>query len=82
MNEYQQILQQLQKRESDLLEMWDTMNPDSVEDTERAEKLYQKYLKEVKTAYPNLILGGRLGAYRYWDMDVCVKNALELCKKL
>ena len=47
MNEYQQILQQLQKRESDLLEMWDTMNPDSVEDTERAEKLYQKYLKQM-----------------------------------
>ena len=49
---------------------------------DESETLYQKYLKEVKTAYPNLILGGRLGAYRYWDMDVCVKNALELCKKL
>ncbi|MBQ3441382.1 UDP-galactopyranose mutase [Candidatus Saccharibacteria bacterium] len=43
-----------------------------------SEALYQKYLAEIKTAYPNLILGGRLGAYRYWDMDVCVKNALEL----
>ena len=47
-----------------------------------SEALYQKYLTEVETSYPNLILGGRLGAYRYWDMDVCVKNALDLCKKL
>ena len=49
---------------------------------DESEALYQKYLAEVKTAYPNLILGGRLGAYRYWDMDVCVKNALDLCKTL
>lgn len=47
-----------------------------------SEALYQKYLAEAKTAFPNLILGGRLGAYRYWDMDVCVKNALELSAKL
>ncbi|MBR3414989.1 UDP-galactopyranose mutase [Candidatus Saccharibacteria bacterium] len=46
-----------------------------------SEDLYQKYLAEVKTTYPNLILGGRLGAYRYWDMDVCVKNALDLVHK-
>ncbi|MBQ3353508.1 UDP-galactopyranose mutase [Candidatus Saccharibacteria bacterium] len=44
-----------------------------------SEALYQKYLAEVKTVFPNLILGGRLGAYRYWDMDICVKNALDLC---
>ena len=49
---------------------------------DESEALYQKYLAEVKTTYPNLVLGGRLGAYRYWDMDVCVKNALELCNKL
>lgn len=49
---------------------------------EESEALYQKYLAEVKTAYKNLILGGRLGAYRYWDMDLCVKNALDLCEKM
>ncbi|MBR3177522.1 UDP-galactopyranose mutase [Candidatus Saccharibacteria bacterium] len=47
-----------------------------------SEELYQKYLTEARAIFPRLILGGRLGAYRYWDMDVCVKNALELCEKL
>ena len=26
--------------------------------------------------------GGRLGAYRYWDMDIAIKNALELAETL
>ena len=43
-----------------------------------SEALYQKYLDLLKERYPNIILGGRLGAYRYWDMDVAIKNALEL----
>ena len=46
------------------------------------EALYQKYVAEAKTEYPNLILGGRLGAYRYWDMDIAIKNALDLAAKL
>ncbi|MDO4889191.1 MAG: UDP-galactopyranose mutase [Candidatus Saccharibacteria bacterium] len=49
---------------------------------EESEALYQKYLEEVKNTYKNLILGGRLGAYLYWDMDLCVKNALDLCEKM
>ena len=43
-----------------------------------SESLYQKYLELLKDRYPNIILGGRLGAYRYWDMDVAIKNALDL----
>ena len=43
-----------------------------------SEVLYQKYLELLKDRYPNIILGGRLGAYRYWDMDVAIKNALNL----
>lgn len=43
-----------------------------------SEVLYQKYLELLKERYPNIILGGRLGAYRYWDMDVAIKNALDL----
>ena len=43
-----------------------------------SEALYQKYLELLKERYPNVILGGRLGAYRYWDMDVAIKNALDL----
>ena len=50
--------------------------------TEESEALYQKYVALAKEKYPNLILGGRLGAYRYWDMDVAIKNALELVESL
>lgn len=44
--------------------------------------LYEKYVKLTKEKYPNLILGGRLGAYQYWDMDKAIKNALELSNEL
>lgn len=47
-----------------------------------SETLYQKYVDLAREKYPNLILGGRLGAYRYWDMDLAIKNALDLSKKL
>lgn len=40
--------------------------------------LYQEYLKLLKNRYPNMTLGGRLGAYQYWDMDITIKNALKL----
>ena len=49
---------------------------------DESEKLYQQYVELAKEKYPNLILGGRLGAYRYWDMDLAIKNALELAKTL
>ena len=49
---------------------------------EENEKLYQKYVEAAAAKYPNLILGGRLGAYRYWDMDLAIKNALDLAKTL
>lgn len=49
---------------------------------DESEALYQKYVEVVKEKYPNMILGGRLGAYRYWDMDIAIKNALELAEKL
>ena len=52
-----------------------------VDNAESAE-LYEKYVTLAKEQYPNLILGGRLGAYQYWDMDKAIKNALELAKKL
>ena len=47
-----------------------------------SDALYKKYLDEIHATFPQLVLGGRLGAYRYWDMDLCVKNALDLCRQL
>ena len=51
-------------------------------DNEESRELYDKYVKICKEKYPNMILGGRLGAYKYWDMDVAIKNALELVRTL
>ena len=51
-------------------------------DNEESRELYDKYVKICKEKYPNMILGGRLGAYKYWDMDVAIKNALELARTL
>lgn len=44
--------------------------------------LYEKYVALAGERFPNLILGGRLGAYQYWDMDRAIKNALDLAKTL
>lgn len=49
---------------------------------EESEKLYLKYVDLAKEKYPNMVLGGRLGKFRYWDMDVAIKNALELSEKI
>ena len=51
-------------------------------DNEESRELYKKYIELCKERYPNMILGGRLGAYQYWDMDKAIKNALECASKL
>jgi len=40
-------------------------------------EMYAKYAEEA-AKMPNLILGGRLGAYRYWDMDKAIADALNV----
>ena len=47
-----------------------------------SQEMYNRYVQSCKEKYPNLILGGRLGAYCYWDMDKAIKNALDLAKRL
>lgn len=49
---------------------------------EENNRLYKKYVDLAKKMYPNMILGGRLGAYQYWDMDIAVEKALELAEGL
>ena len=46
--------------------------------TAESAELYEKYVKLAKEKYPNLILGGRLGAYQYWDMDKAIFEAMKL----
>lgn len=43
-------------------------------------KVYDLYAKEA-AKNSNLILGGRLGAYMYWDMDKAIENALICFEK-
>ena len=48
---------------------------------ERNMELYRKYLELAKD-YPNIIFGGRLGEYRYYDMDDVIAAALEKAKEI
>ncbi len=47
---------------------------------EKNDDLYKKY-KELGDKEENVIFGGRLGEYKYYDMDTTVASVLEMCKK-
>lgn len=47
---------------------------------EKNEKLYEQYKKLVNHE-DKVIFGGRLGEYKYYDMDTTVASVLEMCKK-
>ena len=42
---------------------------------------YKKYKDFADTNFPNLLIGGRLGDYKYYDMDATIDKALALCLK-
>lgn len=42
--------------------------------------LYQQY-KELADKEHKVIFGGRLGGYKYYDMDKVIAAALEMCEK-
>lgn len=46
---------------------------------EKNNLLYQKY-RELANKESNVIFGGRLGEYKYYDMDKSIISALEMCK--
>lgn len=47
---------------------------------ERNGDLYLKY-KELADQEKNIIFGGRLGEYKYYDMDAVIESALSMCEK-
>ena len=47
---------------------------------EKNGKLYAEYKKQAE-AENNIIFGGRLGEYKYYDMDAVIASALEMCEK-
>ena len=42
--------------------------------------LYAKY-KELAEKETNVVFGGRLGEYKYYDMDAVIASALKICEK-
>ena len=50
--------------------------------TDENEKLYQDSVKEASRKYPNMYFLGRLGDYRYYDMDKAVARALEVFREV
>lgn len=46
-------------------------------DCEESRELLEKY-RVAATKYPNLVIGGRLGAYKYFDMDKSIESALHV----
>ena len=47
----------------------------------RNKDLYSQYVKLARKEYPNIIFGGRLGQYRYYNMDQTIMAALQTVKK-
>ena len=47
---------------------------------EKNGNLYAEY-KKLADAESNVIFGGRLGEYKYYDMDAVIAAALEMCEK-
>ena len=47
---------------------------------EKNNNVYQQYL-QLAEKENNVIFGGRLGCYKYYDMDKVIESALEVCKK-
>ncbi len=43
-------------------------------------ELYAKY-QELAQKEKNVVFGGRLGQYKYFDMDKCIESALSFCEK-
>ena len=59
---------------------WDeTKEPYYPINNEKNNALYEKYA-ELASKDKNIIFGGRLGQYKYYDMDKVIASALEICK--
>ncbi len=45
-------------------------------------RLYEAYRELAASRCPNVIFGGRLGEYKYYDMDAVIARAMELAEKV
>ena len=60
-------------------EWQDGMEPYYPVNDEKNQKLYEKY-RQLADNRPDVIFGGRLGSYRYYDMDKVIRAALDTAK--
>ena len=44
-------------------------------------QIYKQYAKEARTKHAEIIFGGRLGKYRYFDMDQVINDALNTVRE-
>lgn len=42
---------------------------------------YMKNTKKLAEKEENIIFGGRLGEYKYYDMDAVIAASLDMCEK-
>lgn len=56
------------------------MEPYYPVNNEQNNVLFEKY-RELAEKESNVIFGGRLGNYKYYDMDKVIEEALEMCEK-
>lgn len=62
-------------------ETWvEGMEPYYPVNNEQNQKLYQQY-RALADREPKVIFGGRLGEYKYYDMDKVVESAFRLCEQ-
>ncbi|GEO58569.1 UDP-galactopyranose mutase [Companilactobacillus bobalius] len=47
----------------------------------RNKDLYSNYVKLARNEFPNVIFGGRLGQYRYYNMDQTIMSAMQIVKR-
>ena len=45
--------------------------------TTESERIYNEYVAMARKEYPNIVFGGRLGLFRYLDMDDTIAEAIE-----
>ena len=59
-------------------EIWKRrQEPYYVINNEENNRLYNEYCKMIKSVFPTIRLGGRLGSYQYYDMDDVIAKALQ-----
>ena len=74
---YDSVMKELQQRQFKPVYYLMGDEPYYPVDCEESRALLAKYREEAE-GIPNLVVGGRLGGYRYFDMDQTIAAALAL----